>query len=435
MPDLSTMYQGNTFKIHNLQNYSIDPEEDSLTHTGTTNVSSDLVYLQFDDVNSIMNIRVSPHLNEPFSIDVTASDPFGNSYIQSMDIHGVTACPQQNCNAWRGIGARDCIGWQVGFLPNNGVCVTAPEVISNGGSEGDNSGDTSGEDNSGDDTNAGDNSGGDTSGGNSSGGNNSGDNSSGGDNSDNNGSSNGGSSNGETSSGSDPSENSNEDNPSPEPATKDYLNRNVTVNENTEIGVGASVAVSTVTVSSVSVVGGSASASAGAGVSQCQAAQFMCLFNMDIPDEYIEYWKSLSSTQLNFEFVDSMGLADSMEDEYSGRYLASKGYKNLSNIGLKHASFLVTFIFFFIFLLLIVIFHILVILLDKITNQGEESVNCLKTLRGYLEFGLYFYIIVFASPFMFLVSLNEIATFEIGSGFKAASYVFSMLSFLLLIVY
>lgn len=99
LPDLSTMYQGNTFKIHNLQNYSIDPEEDSLTHTGTTNVSSDLVYLQFDDVNSIMNIRVSPHLNEPFSIDVTASDPFGNSYIQSMDIHGVTACPQQNCNA------------------------------------------------------------------------------------------------------------------------------------------------------------------------------------------------------------------------------------------------------------------------------------------------------------------------------------------------
>ena len=55
-------------------------------------------------------------------------------------------------------------------------------------------------------------------------------------------------------------------------------------------------------------------------------------------------------------------------------------------------------------------------------------------MRSYLEFGVYFYIMVFASPFMFLVSLNEIAAFEVGSGFKAVSYVFAFISFLLLIV-
>ena len=58
----------------------------------------------------------------------------------------------------------------------------------------------------------------------------------------------------------------------------------------------------------------------------------------------------------------------------------------------------------------------------------------MRKLRGYLEYGVYFYIIVFVSPFMFLVSLNEIAAFETGSGFKAVSFVFSLLSFLLLIV-
>ena len=110
LPDITALYQGSSFRIHKLLNYSIDPEDDALTHTATANVSSDLVFLYIDDVNSIMNIRLSPNLNEAFSIDVTASDPFGNSYSQSMDINGVTGCTQDNCNACRGLGPRDCIG-------------------------------------------------------------------------------------------------------------------------------------------------------------------------------------------------------------------------------------------------------------------------------------------------------------------------------------
>ena len=155
---------------------------------------------------------------------------------------------------------------------------------------------------------------------------------------------------------------------------------------------------------------------------------------MNIPDEYIEYCKSLSSTQMNFEFMDSMSLQDSMEDEYTGRNLASTGYKNLSNIGIKHGSLLVTFIFFFILLLIVITFHLIIFIIEKIISKGEESGNCLKTLRGWMEFGLYFYIVVFTSPFMFLVSLNEIAAFEVGSGFKAVSYVFSVIIFCLLLL-
>ena len=110
LPSLFDMYQGGYFKVYNLQNYSTDPEDDSLIHTAIANVSSDLVFFYIDDFNSIMEISVSPDLNEPFSVDVTARDPFGNSYSQSMDINGVTGCTQDNCNACRGLGPRDCIG-------------------------------------------------------------------------------------------------------------------------------------------------------------------------------------------------------------------------------------------------------------------------------------------------------------------------------------
>jgi len=99
LPEIPTMYQGGFFEIHNLTNYSVDADFDELVHTATTNVSSDLVYLYMDNINAIMKVRATPDLNEAFSVDVTATDPFGNSFSQSMDVLGVTACPQAHCNS------------------------------------------------------------------------------------------------------------------------------------------------------------------------------------------------------------------------------------------------------------------------------------------------------------------------------------------------
>ena len=110
LPDIPTMYQGGFFEIHNLKNYSADPEEDELIHTATTNASSDLVYLYMDNINGIMTVRATPDLNESFSVDVTATDPFGNSFSQSMDVLGVAACPHAHCNSCFGLGAKDCTG-------------------------------------------------------------------------------------------------------------------------------------------------------------------------------------------------------------------------------------------------------------------------------------------------------------------------------------
>jgi len=119
------MYQGGFFEIHNLQNYSVDPEDDELIHSATTNASSDLVYLYMDNINGIMKVRATPDLDEAFSVDVTAAtDPFGNSFSQSMDVLGVTACPQDNCNSCMGLGVKDCTGCIDGYVANNGECVS-----------------------------------------------------------------------------------------------------------------------------------------------------------------------------------------------------------------------------------------------------------------------------------------------------------------------
>ena len=452
LPNITEIYQGGYFELDRNMNYFVGIESDDWGILPSTNESSDFTYLRIDDEKDTYIFKAPPELKEPFTINITVFNMFGGSYSLFTHVLSVIACPQSDCNAWTGLGPADCIGWETNFsLDDDGKWVRSSEGNSNDGDDGSSEGDSNGDDSSGGDSSSGDGSnGGDTSGDNSNSGNsgndNSGNDSSGGESNSVNDSNGGGSSSGDSSQGNSSSSNSNEgsngsdfnsdlnENSSSDSTTKDYLDRNVTVNENAEVGVGASVAVGTVTVSSVSVVGGSASASAGVGISQCQAAQFMCLFNMDIPDEYIEYWKSLSSTQLNFEFVDTIGITDFMEDEYTGRNLASKGYKNLSNIGLNHASFLITFMFFFIFLLLIIMLHLFIIWLDRKISKGSDSENCLKKLRGYLEYGVYFYIIVFASPFMFLVSLNEIAAFETSTGFRAFSFVFSLLSFLILIV-
>ena len=133
LPDIASIYQGGSIEIHRLGNYSIDPEDDVLTHTATSNLSSTLVSLYTDNINGILKIRVSPDLNSPFKVDLTATDPFGNSHTQSMDIQGVTACPQDNCNSCIGLGVRDCTGCETGFVPNNGKCVSITCPASGGG--------------------------------------------------------------------------------------------------------------------------------------------------------------------------------------------------------------------------------------------------------------------------------------------------------------
>ena len=242
------MYQGGVFEIHKLLNYSMDPEEDALTHTATTNVSSDLVSIYVDDINSIMTVRASPDLNEAFSVDVTATDPFGNSYSQSMDVLGVTTCPQANCNSCLGLGARDCTGCETGFVANNGECVSIT--------------------------------------------------------------------------------------------------------------------------------------------------------------------------------CDCSG---------SGRNLSPTGIEALANMGLAEGSLVFTFIFFLGFLMVTITFHLMIILLGNKIEGSEDFAIRLKTIRGWFEFGIYYHLIVFASPLLFIGLLNKIASSEILTGLYTNTDIFYVAAFSLLL--
>ena len=249
LPDMTAMYQGGFFEIHKLLNYSIDPEDDALTHTATTNVSANLVSVYMDDINSIMTVRASPDLNEAFSVDVTATDPFGNSYSQSMDVLGVTSCPQANCNSCMGLGASDCTGCETGFVANNGECVSIT--------------------------------------------------------------------------------------------------------------------------------------------------------------------------------CDCSG---------SGRNLSPTPIEAFSNMGLTQGTFLFTLLFFVSFLVVTVTLHLMIILLGSKLEGSEDLVRSLKTIRGWFEFGIYYHLIVFASPLLFLASLNGLVNSEILTGFYTNSDAFYVAIISLLLV-
>jgi hypothetical protein len=196
-------------------------------------------------------------------------------------------------------------------------------------------------------------------------------------------------------------------------------------------GVGTSVAVATSAAIGASVVSGAAPVITGSVIGQCQAAQMFSLFNMNRPKDYDEFSQSFAATKLDGKFIDFMKIQDSSE-EGTRRNLASTGYKDLSNVRLDSGSFLVNYIYLLLIVVLLGVFHVVIILLSKLNciKKREEDDKIKKTLmaiRKAFEFGVYFYITMTASLFVWLCVINEIAAGNFGSGFDALSFFVSVI--------
>jgi len=75
-----------------------------------------------------------------------------------------------------------------------------------------------------------------------------------------------------------------------------------------------------------------------------------------------------------------------------------------------------------------------VILLNNKLDGSEDSFSSLKPIKEWFEFGAYYHLIVFASPLIYMISLNEITNSEIASGFYTTSDLLSVVVFCLLLV-
>jgi hypothetical protein len=119
--------------------------------------------------------------------------------------------------------------------------------------------------------------------------------------------------------------------------------------------------------------------------------------------------------------------------------LETNGYIDFSNIRLDTGSFIVNYMYWFMVVLLLAIFHGIIILLTKLEciKELEEEKMIKKTLvyiRKTFEFGVYFYILMATSLFIWLCVVNEIAGRRFDTILNICSYCVSFIVLIFLFV-
>lgn len=205
-----------------------------------------------------------------------------------------------------------------------------------------------------------------------------------------------------------------------------YLTRDVN-DAGSRAVVGTSVAAAAAGAVAVSAVTATAPMVVGSAIGQTQAAQIMCLFNTNLTDSYIEYCQSYSVTKLDFEFMDFIGAREGLADE-TERRLQATGYTNLSNIRLGNGSFLVNYIYWIILIPILILIHIIVWVIANSMKESEGKMGrCMRATKRAFEFAVYFYLLVFSSSFLFLVTVNEIAGGNLDTGVTSISFFMSLI--------
>lgn len=136
-----------------------------------------------------------------------------------------------------------------------------------------------------------------------------------------------------------------------------YLNRSY--QEVSPEGVGAPVFGMTTLAVGLGFITGSVPVVAGLGVGQCQTVQVMSLFNMNVPNEYVDYSLSYEITKIDIKFIDFIELQDSLNT--GARRNLDVGYTSLSNIGFYSGNFIVNYCYYFLLMVILVLVHLVVL--------------------------------------------------------------------------
>jgi hypothetical protein len=158
---------------------------------------------------------------------------------------------------------------------------------------------------------------------------------------------------------------------------------------------------------------GTAPVIAGSAIGLCQVVQVFCLFNMNRHEDFDKFSQSFQVSKLDFKFLDISGFQDSL-GKSTNRNLASNGYKDLSNIRLDSKSFLVNYIYWFFVVIFLIIFHGTVVLLTQLDcikkrEKDDNIKKALKAIRNAFEYGVYFYLTMATSLFIWICVVSEIA--------------------------
>jgi hypothetical protein len=148
-------------------------------------------------------------------------------------------------------------------------------------------------------------------------------------------------------------------------------------------------------------------------ISLCQIVQVFSLFNINRHRYFDEFSQSFQVSKLDFKFLDITDLQDSVGG-HTRRNMETNGYIDLSNVRLDTGSFIVNYMYWFFVVFLLGIFHGVVILLTKLEcikelEEDKAIRKTLKAIRKTFEFGVYFYIVMATSLFIWICVVNEVA--------------------------
>jgi hypothetical protein len=175
---------------------------------------------------------------------------------------------------------------------------------------------------------------------------------------------------------------------------------------------------------------GTAPVIAGSAIGLCQVVQVFCLFNMNRHEDFDKFSQSFQISKLDFKFLDITGFQDSL-GKSTNRNLASNGYKDLSNIRLDTKSFLVNYIYWFFVVIFLIIFHGTVVLLSQLDcikkREFDDYIKkTLRAIRNAFEYGVYFYLTMATSLFIWICVMSEIAAGKMDTGLNGLSYLLSL---------
>ena len=212
----------------------------------------------------------------------------------------------------------------------------------------------------------------------------------------------------------------------------DYLNRGITSSNEGP----ASVIIAFIVIGSITLcfIAGIPAAFVQLSIAQSQMIQAVNLMNMNIPDDNIGFGKSLRITNLDFRFLNFMGLQDTMEE--NNRRNLRAGSINLSNVSFSSGSLFTSYIYYFLILTFLIIVHIILFLLKKIfTSKSNPTVNgWIVYLLKMFEFKVYFNLVVYSHFMMFIISLNEIIGGNFDTSLNRFSFIFSLWAFVILLL-
>lgn len=136
-------------------------------------------------------------------------------------------------------------------------------------------------------------------------------------------------------------------------------------------------------------------------------------------------------------YLDFTGIQSNMYDD-TRRNLNSKGYKSLSNINIDSGNFIANYIYLIILFFVLGFIHFIVFLLANLKYIDMYPNNCiiltLIAIKNAFEFSVYFYLLIVASMFLFLVTLNDVTAGNFSTAFNLISFILSLLVLVLLFI-